>query len=98
MFDYYGVYIGVSTKSSYLFYIDFCLAITKLGKQRKQNARKIISQFFFFIERMTYSGDFKNRLILALLNRHYSLYLKKKPYSSGLKKARIGAEKPLDLS
>ena len=47
---------------------------------------------------MTYSGDFKNRLILALLNRHYSLYLKKKPYSSGLKKARIGAEKPLDLS
>ena len=98
MFDYYGVYIGVSTKSSYLFYIDFCLAITRLGKQRKQNARKIISQIFFFIERMTYSGDFKNRLILALLNRRYSLYLKKKPYSSGLKKARIGSEKPLDLS
>ena len=98
MFDYYGVYIGVSTKSSYLFYIDFCLAITRLGKQRKQNARKIISQFFFFIERMTYSGDFKNRLILALLNRGYSLYLKKEPYSSGLKKARIGSEKPLDLS
>ena len=98
MFDYYGVYIGVSTKSSYLFYIDFCLAITRLGKQRKQNARKIISQFFFFIERMTYSGDFKNRLILALLNRRYSLYLKEEPYSSGLKKARIGSEKPLDLS
>ena len=51
MFDYYGVYIGVSTKSSYLFYIDFCLAITRLGKQRKQNARKIISQFFFFFNK-----------------------------------------------
>ena len=44
MFDYCGVYICVSTKSSYLFYIDFCLAITRLGKK---NAGKIFSQFFF---------------------------------------------------
>ena len=35
MFDYYGVYIGVSTKSSYLFYIDFCLAIP--GWENKEN-------------------------------------------------------------
>ena len=44
MFDYCGVYIGVSTKSSYLFYIDFCLAITRLGKKI---AGKIFSHFFF---------------------------------------------------
>ena len=87
MFDYCGVYIGVSTKSSYLFYIDFCLAITRLGKQ---NAGKIFFlfffsfffffiYFFFFIERTTYSSTFETTTIGL-----FSLY-KKRPRVALLK-------------
>ena len=70
MFDYCGVYIGVSTKSSYLFYIDFCLAITRLGKK---NAGKIFSQIFF-VERTTYSGAFETVAIdlFSMLKKTYS--------------------------
>ena len=77
MFDYCGVYIGVSTKSSYLFYIDFCLAITRLGKQ---NAGKIFFLFFFFfLERTTYSSTFETTTIGL-----FSLY-KKRPKVALLK-------------
>ena len=77
MFDYCGVYIGVSTKSSYLFYIDFCLAITRLGKQ---NAGKIFFLFFFFfLERTTYSSTFETTTIGL-----FSLY-KKRPRVALLK-------------
>ena len=71
MFDYCGVYIGVSTKSSYLFYIDFCLAITRLGKKI---AGKIFSHFFFFLERTTYSGAFETVAIdlFSMLKKTYS--------------------------
>ena len=72
MFDYCGVYIGVSTKSSYLFYIDFCLAITRLGK--KNCRENIFPFFFFFLERTTYSGAFETVAIdlFSMLKKTYS--------------------------
>ena len=51
MFDYCGVYIGVSTRFSPLFNFDFSLAINKLGKQ---DAWKIFLPKFLF--KRTYSG------------------------------------------
>ena len=90
MFDYCGVYIGVSTRFSPLFNFDFSLAINRLGKQ---NVGKIFLSKFFF--KRTYSGAFEiatigpkayssafetvakahiKRPIATLLNRHYSLF------------------------
>ena len=79
MFDYCGVYIGVSTKSSYLFYIDFCLAITRLGKQNVGKIFFLFFFFFFFLERTTYSSTFETTTIGL-----FSLY-KKRPRVALLK-------------
>ena len=79
MFDYCGVYIGVSTKSSYLFYIDFCLAITRLGKQNAGKIFFLFFFFFFFLERTTYSSTFETTTIGL-----FSLY-KKRPRVALLK-------------
>ena len=58
MFDYCGVYTSVSTRSSHLFYIDFCLSINRL---EKQDLGKILLPFFFWgvVKARTYSSAFE---------------------------------------
>ena len=68
MFDYCGVYIGVSTRFSPLFNFDFSLAINRLGKQNA--GKKFLPNFFF--KRRTYSGAFETAAICLLSQKSYS--------------------------
>jgi len=92
MFDYCGVYIGVSTRFSPLFNFDFSLAINSLGKQ---NVGKIFLSNFFF--KRTYSGAFETAAIGPLsLKRPIAVLLKLllklilKTYSGAFETTAIG--------